>query len=78
MELRQGGGGRRQPVEEEAQTEELSGLGTMRVCSGRHPLSLCQPGVNNLSSAARTVCDGSDGSRLFAHAPRVFSLLLRD
>lgn len=42
-------------MEEEAQTEELSGLSTKRACSGGHPLSHCQPGVNNLSSLARMV-----------------------
>lgn len=47
--------GGRQRVEEETPTEELSGVCTKRACSGGHPLSLCQPGVNNLSSLARSV-----------------------
>lgn len=40
-------------MEEETRTEELSGLGTKRVCSRGRLLSHCQPGFNNSSSSAR-------------------------
>lgn len=48
--------------EEEAQTEELSGLCTKRACPGGRALSHCQPGVNNLSSKAGRVSMLSDDS----------------
>lgn len=54
-------------VEEEVQTEELSGLCTKRACSGGHSLSHCQPGVNNLSSLSYPMTLLLQGVSLLQH-----------